>query len=43
MAAGAGVINAFDRAPGFAKANGYLPTIADPFGRQVYVRVAARF
>jgi len=39
----AGVINAFDTAPGFAKSNGYLPTIADPFGRQVYARVAARF
>lgn len=38
-----GVINAFDTAPGFAKSNGYLPTIADPFGRQVYARVAARF
>lgn len=39
----AGVINAFDTAPGFAKSNGYLPTISDPFGRQVYARVAARF
>jgi iron complex outermembrane receptor protein len=38
-----GVLNAFDTAPGFAKSNGYLPTIADPFGRQVYARVAARF
>ncbi len=39
----AGVINLFDTAPGFAKSNGYLPTLADPFGRQVYAKVAARF
>ena len=38
-----GMINAFDTAPGFARFNGYLPTIADPFGRQVYARVGARF
>lgn len=38
-----GVINAFDTAPGFARFNGYLPSIADPFGRQVYARVQARF
>jgi iron complex outermembrane receptor protein len=39
----AGVINIFDTAPGFAKSNGYLPTLADPFGRQVYAKVATRF
>lgn len=38
-----GVINAFNTAPGFARFNGYLPSIADPFGRQVYARVQARF
>lgn len=38
-----GMINAFNTAPGFARFNGYLPTIADPFGRQVYARVGARF
>lgn len=38
-----GMINAFNKAPGFAKFNGYLPTIADPFGRQVYARFQARF
>ncbi|WP_372730838.1 TonB-dependent receptor domain-containing protein [Novosphingobium sp.] len=38
-----GMINAFNKAPGFARFNGYLPTIADPFGRQVYARVGARF
>lgn len=38
-----GVINAFDTAPGFARFNGYLPSIADPFGRQIYARVQARF
>jgi len=39
----AGMINALDTAPGFAKFNGYLPSIADPFGRQMYVRVGAKF
>lgn len=38
-----GMINAFNTAPGFARFNGYLPTIADPFGRQVYARVGAKF
>lgn len=38
-----GMLNAFDTAPGFARFNGYLPTLADAFGRQAYVRVAARF
>lgn len=39
----AGAINLLNTAPGFAKYNGYLPTIADPFGRQLYVRLGARF
>ncbi|WCT79513.1 TonB-dependent receptor plug domain-containing protein [Novosphingobium humi] len=39
----AGMINAFDTAPGFAKFNGYLPSISDPFGRQIYARVGAKF
>ncbi|HEX7848384.1 MAG TPA: TonB-dependent receptor [Sphingomonas sp.] len=38
-----GVINAFNTAPGFARGNGYLPSLADPFGRQVYARISARF
>jgi iron complex outermembrane receptor protein len=38
-----GMINAFDTAPGFAKFNGYLPSISDAFGRQIYARVGARF
>lgn len=38
-----GMINAFDTAPGFARFNGYLPSLADPFGRQIYARVQAKF
>ncbi|WP_157812612.1 TonB-dependent receptor plug domain-containing protein [Novosphingobium kunmingense] len=38
-----GMINAFDTAPGFARFNGYLPSIADPFGRQIYARIQAKF
>jgi iron complex outermembrane receptor protein len=38
-----GLLNAFNTAPGFARGNGYLPTLADPFGRQLYARVSARF
>jgi len=38
-----GVLNAFNTAPGFARGNGYLPSIADPFGRQVYARVSVKF
>jgi len=38
-----GLTNAFNTAPGFARGNGYLPTLADPFGRQFYARMAARF
>jgi iron complex outermembrane receptor protein len=38
-----GMINAFNKAPGFARSNGYLPSIADPFGRQIYARIGAKF
>lgn len=38
-----GMINIFDKAPGAALYNGYLPSIADPFGRQLYARVSAKF
>lgn len=38
-----GMINIFDKAPGAALYNGYLPSIADPFGRQVYARISAKF
>ncbi|WP_084455163.1 TonB-dependent receptor plug domain-containing protein [Novosphingobium rosa] len=38
-----GMINIFDKAPGAALYNGYLPSIADPFGRQMYARVSAKF
>lgn len=38
-----GALNVFDEAPGFARGNGYLPTLADPFGRQLYARIQARF
>ena len=38
-----GMINAFNTAPGFARSNGYLPSIADPFGRQIYARIGAKF
>jgi iron complex outermembrane receptor protein len=38
-----GMINAFNTAPGSALYNGYLPSIADPFGRQGYARLTARF
>jgi iron complex outermembrane receptor protein len=37
------MINIFDKAPGAALYNGYLPSIADPFGRQMYARVSAKF
>ena len=39
----AGMINALDTAPGFAKFNGYLPSISDAFGRQIYARIGAKF
>ncbi|MFA5965223.1 MAG: TonB-dependent receptor [Sphingomonas sp.] len=38
-----GMLNAFNTAPGFARGNGYLPSAADPFGRQLYARVSAKF
>ena len=38
----AGMINALDTAPGFAKFNGYLPSISDAFGRQIYARIGAK-
>lgn len=38
-----GILNAFDTAPGFARGNGYLPTLADAFGRQLYARITAKF
>lgn len=38
-----GMINAFDTAPGFAIFNGYLPSISDAYGRQIYARVGAKF
>ena len=38
-----GVLNAFNTAPGFARGNGYLPSLADAFGSQVYARVALKF
>ncbi|HWU03855.1 MAG TPA: TonB-dependent receptor, partial [Novosphingobium sp.] len=38
-----GMINAFNTAPGSALYNGYLPSISDPFGRQGYVRLTAKF
>lgn len=38
-----GAINVFDRAPSSAKYTGYLSSVADPFGRQSYVRLDARF
>jgi iron complex outermembrane receptor protein len=38
-----GMTNIFNTAPGFAKFTGYLPSVADPFGRQVYIRIGAKF
>lgn len=38
-----GAINVFDRAPPSAKYTGYLSSVADPFGRQTYIRLDARF
>ena len=37
------LINAFDRGPPSAKYTGYLSSLADPYGRQSYLRVDARF
>ena len=36
-------INAFDLATPRTKYTGYLSSVADPFGRQSYVRLDARF
>jgi iron complex outermembrane receptor protein len=38
-----GMINATDRAPPQAKYTGYLSSLADPYGRQSYIRLDARF
>jgi iron complex outermembrane receptor protein len=38
-----GAINAFDREPPTAKYTGYLSSLADPYGRQAYLRLDARF
>jgi iron complex outermembrane receptor protein len=38
-----GMINAANRAPPRAKYTGYLSSLADPYGRQSYIRLNARF
>ncbi len=38
-----GMINAANRAPPRAKYTGYLSSLADPYGRQSYIRLDARF
>jgi iron complex outermembrane receptor protein len=38
-----GMINAANRAPPRAKYTGYLSSLADPYGRQSYLRLDARF
>ncbi|MET3827142.1 iron complex outermembrane receptor protein [Sphingomonas sp. PvP055] len=38
-----GMINAFDKAPAKALYTGYLSTLGDPYGRQAYVRIGAKF
>lgn len=38
-----GMVNAFNSAPGFAKFNGYLPSVSDALGRQSYVRLGVHF
>jgi len=38
-----GMINAFDKAPAKALYTGYLSTLGDPYGRQAYVRISAKF
>ena len=38
-----GMINAANRAPPSAKYTGFLSSLADPYGRQSYVRLDARF
>jgi len=37
------MINAFDRAPPKAVYTGYLSSLEDPYGRQAYVRLTAKF
>jgi len=37
------MINAANRAPPSAKYTGFLSSLADPYGRQSYVRLDARF
>ncbi|SEN85990.1 iron complex outermembrane recepter protein [Sphingomonas gellani] len=39
----AGMINAFNKTPPAAKYTGYLSTLGDPFGRQTYLRLGAKF
>jgi iron complex outermembrane receptor protein len=39
----AGMINAFDKTPARALYTGYLSTLGDPYGRQAYVRIGAKF
>jgi iron complex outermembrane receptor protein len=38
-----GMINAFDRAPPKAVYTGYLSSLEDPYGRQAYIRLTAKF
>ena len=38
-----GMINALDTAPAKALYTGYLSTLGDPYGRQAYVRITAKF
>jgi iron complex outermembrane receptor protein len=38
-----GMINAFDRAPPKAVYTGYLSSLEDPYGRQAYIRLSAKF
>jgi len=35
--------NLFDKAPPHAIYTGYLSSVADPYGRQTYIRASARF
>jgi len=38
-----GLINAANRAPPSAKYTGYLSSLSDPYGRQSYLRLDAKF
>jgi len=40
---GVGMTNLFDKAPPHAIYTGYLSSVADPYGRQIYIRASARF